>query len=217
MKILVLLFMVTIGCCAKEDLRGASFVFTQKSKTTKLVLKPNMTKPLSIFTVCLQAYTDNIQRDSLFKLVNGSKTYFHLYNVLDYYYIAIDNIQVSYKSSKESLEWRLICVSWESKTGLIRLVVNGNIFPKRVLKPGFLIDPIVTAVLGQDLNYYTYGDSYVGEIRQVNMWDRALHSTDMQLVSDVFFRRRGNIIDWESVDYEIFGDVFLYKPSKKSY
>ncbi|KAM3920540.1 jeltraxin-like [Leptodactylus fuscus] len=213
MKILVLLFMVTIGCCAKEDLRGASFLFSQKSKTTKLVMKPNMTEPLSSFTVCLQAYTDNIQRDSLFKLVNDSKTYFHLYNVLDYYYIAIDNIQVSYKSSKESLEWRLICVSWESKTGLIQLVVNRNIFPKRVLKPGFLIDPIVTAVLGQDLNYYTYGDSYVGEIRQVNMWDRVVGSTEIQLVyqSD-WYKRRGNIIDWESVDYEIFGDVFLYKP-----
>ncbi|KAM3919600.1 jeltraxin-like [Leptodactylus fuscus] len=215
MKILMLLFMVIIGCCAKENLRGASFLFSQKSKTTKLVMKPNMTEPLSSITVCLQAYTDNIQRDSLFKLVNDSKTYFHLYNTQNYFTIEIDKDGVYFKTSEESLEWRLICVSWESKTGLIHLVVNGNIFPRRVLKPGFLIDPIVTAVIGQDLDLSSFSPafSYVGEIRQVNVWNRALHPNEMKLMyHNDWYRRRGNIIDWESVDYEIFGDVFLYKP-----
>ncbi|XP_073493815.1 serum amyloid P-component-like isoform X2 [Phyllobates terribilis] len=222
MKVQVLLFVVIIGCCALENLHGTSFVFSTISETAKVVLKPNIIEPLSEMTACLQSYTENVQRDSLLKMDAGKfKSQFHLYQIADYYNIAIGGVSISFKTSKESMEWRLICVSWESSTGIIHLVVNGKLFPRKVLRPGYIIDSNITVVLGQNLadvglNFYRGAPSYVGEIRNVHVWDRALNPSEMQsMYYNNCYYCNGSVISWESVDYEIYGDVILYKPSIK--
>ncbi|XP_069806203.1 C-reactive protein-like [Dendropsophus ebraccatus] len=224
MKILALLCVLITGCPAKENLQGASFVFSKSSNSARVVLKPSeVTGLLSNITVCLQSYTDYVARDSLFKLDDKySIPRFHVFQIENVYYIRIDKDQVLYRTNKESMEWRLICVSWESSTGLIHFVVNGKLFPRRVLKPGFIIGPQVTAVLGHKLASVTGlgssvgGPSYIGEIGNVHMWDRALHPTEMQ---SLYFTNcsqcNGTLISWTSVDYEIYGDIFLYRPSEK--
>ncbi|KAM3919298.1 C-reactive protein-like [Leptodactylus fuscus] len=219
MEFLVPLFMVITGCCAKENLFGTSFVFYKVSTTSRVVLQPAIEKPLSSITVCLQCHTDNIQRDSLFKLeaTNESKPLFHLYQTPDYYHISMDDDRVSYKTSKESMRWRFICVSWKSSTGIIHFAVNGDFFPRRVLKPGFAIAPNVTAVLGQDLasvgiTLYRGEPTFVGEINNVNMWDHAINPNVMKSLQYSSYILGGKVIDWESVDYEVYGDVVLYKP-----
>ncbi|XP_069583043.1 C-reactive protein-like [Ranitomeya imitator] len=217
MKIQVLLFVVITGCCALENLHGASFVFSTSSATARVVLKPNIIEPLREITACVQSYTDNIQTDSFLRM-DGEKsmTQFHLYQHGEYYNIVIGGVFLSIKTSKESMEWRLICASWESSTGVIHLVVNGKLFPRKVLRPGYIIDSNVTVVLGQNLNFYKGAPSYVGEIRNVNVWDRALHPSEMQsMYYDNCYYCSGSVISWESVDYELYGDVILYKPSLK--
>ncbi|XP_071971241.1 female protein-like isoform X2 [Engystomops pustulosus] len=215
MKIPALLLMVITGCCAKENLQGASFLFSTTSDTSKVVLKPTITKPLENMTVCLETYTDKVEKSSLFKLVNGSRSQFNLVQLNGYYSIAIDQSVLYYKGSDETMTWKHICVSWKSSTGVIHFMVNGILFPRKVLRPGFLIDPLVSAVLGQkmDSGYSHGGTSFVGEIRKVNMWDRALPPEEMESMYITKWKRmRANIINWESVDYEVYGDVFLYKP-----
>ncbi|XP_071971237.1 C-reactive protein-like [Engystomops pustulosus] len=207
MKILTLLLMVIVGCCAKENLQDASFLFYKSSDTSRVVLKPNITEPLINMTVCLEVYTDVVRRDSLFKLQanNYSKPHFHLYQIRDHYYITIDEDQVIYKTTKETMKWRKICVSWEYVTGVVHFWVNGNLFPRRVLNPGFLIYPDSLAVLGQSLasaglGSYRGEPTFVGEIKNVNMWDRAPYTWETY----------GNIIDWRYVEYETYGAVILY-------
>ncbi|XP_073423341.1 serum amyloid P-component-like [Dendrobates tinctorius] len=217
MKFQVLLFVAITGCYALENLHGASFVFSTSSATARVVLKPNIIEPLSEITACLQSYTDNIQTDSLFRM-DGEKSMpqFHLYQFSEYYNIVVGGVSLSIKTSKESMEWRLICVSWESSTGVIHLVVNGKLFPRKVLRPGYIIDSNVTVILGKNLNFYTGSPSYVGEIRNVNVWDRALHPSEMQsMYYNNCYYCNGSVISWESVDYEIYGDIILYKPSIK--
>ncbi|XP_073498423.1 jeltraxin-like [Phyllobates terribilis] len=221
MTIPALLFVVITGCCAKENLHGASFLFSKSSDTARVVLKPTTTGPLRDITACLQSFTDNVQRDSLFTLeAKKFKPQFHLFQISNYYYVAIEGDQIYYMTSKESMEWRLICVSWESSTGVIHLVVNGKLFPRRVLKPGFIIDSNVTMVLGQNLITaglsLSGGSTYVGEIRNVHVWDHALHPSEMQsMYYNNCYYCNGSVISWESVDYEVYGDVILYKPSIK--
>ncbi|XP_071970199.1 C-reactive protein-like [Engystomops pustulosus] len=218
MKIPALLLMVITGCCAKENLQGASFLFSKNSDTSKVVLKPTVTKPLGNMTVCLETYTDYVHKDSLFKLVKDSKPQFHLFQTQGYYSIDIDKDQVYYKNSDETMTWKHICVSWKSSTGVIHFMVNGILYPRRVLKAGFFIDSDVSAVLGENIVSavpgFSVGEpSFVGEIRKVNMWDRALPPEEMESMYITKWKRmRANIINWESVDYEVYGDVFLYKP-----
>ncbi|XP_040268197.1 C-reactive protein-like [Bufo bufo] len=221
MKIVVLLLVVISGCCAEENLLGASFLFSKTTNTDRVILKPIITEPLRSITVCLQSYTDLTQRDSLFKLQNQNVFPFHLYQVSNIYNIKIDRDQVSFRNSGESMELRLICVSWESSNGVIHFVVNGKLFPRKVLKPGFSIVPGFTAVLGHNLavsdaGFGVGGPSYVGEITNVHMWDQALHPSEMQ---SMYFNNcrncSGNVINWESVDYKIYGDILLYRPSMK--
>lgn len=223
MKNLALLLMVITGCCAEEDLHGASFVFYKTSTTARVILKPRVSEPLGNMTVCLQSYTDHVRYDSLFKLVaDNSASLFHLFLIADYYYINIDGDQIYYQTGKESMKWRLICVSWESSTGIIHVVVNGKLFPRSVLKPGFIINPNFTAVLGQHissvvgLTSFSGEPCFVGEMTEVHMWDRALLPSVMEsLYRTMCLYCHGNIIDWKSVDYEVIGDIVLYKPPIK--
>ncbi|XP_066465312.1 C-reactive protein-like [Eleutherodactylus coqui] len=220
MKIPTLLFVVITGCCAKENLKNGSFIFYKVSNTAKAVVKPSVHKPLNATTVCLQVYTDYIHKDSFFKLQTtiNSKLQFHLYQIANFYYIYIDGDTVSYQTSIGVMEWRLFCVSWDSSTGVIHFAVNGNIFPRRVLKRGFTIDPEVTAVLGESLasvglNNIVGEHTFVGEVRAVHMWDSNFSPERMKRIYDDKCKHcNGNVISWKALDYELHGAVIFYKP-----
>ncbi|XP_040203161.1 C-reactive protein-like [Rana temporaria] len=215
MKLCVLLFLVVMPASwAQEDLEGKVFIFPiEGSADHDVILKPTITKPLQKVSVCLNSYSDLSRGYSLFSLATTeSKNAFVFFSKSpNLYYVAVNVQQAYIRTDSDSLNWRHICVTWDSDTGVVQLWVNGKIYPRKVLSKGFSIDGETSIVLGHiKSSYGGYSPSqlsFVGEISDVHMWDFVLTPRDIQKV--ISGDRYGNVISWKSLVYEMKGEVLL--------
>lgn len=108
-----------------------------------------------------------------------------------------------------------LCVTWESTTGLTAFWVDGKRSIRKVYKPGHTVQPNGIVILGQDadsfLGSFHAAQSFVGEISGVNMWDYVLPEIEIKalhLFGDSG-SPRGNIFDWKTIHYQIYGTVIV--------
>ncbi|CAI9612216.1 unnamed protein product [Staurois parvus] len=149
MELCVLLLLVVIpASLAQEDLEGKVFLFPRERSTDHVILKPTITKPLQKVTVCLHSYSDLIRVYSLFSLATpASKNAFIFFsNSPNFYSIIVNGQQIVIRTDSDSLNWRHVCVTWDSDTGVVQLWVNGKLYPRRVLAKGFSIDDVKPAL-----------------------------------------------------------------------
>lgn len=102
-------------------------------------------------------------------------------------------------------------MTWDSDNGVVQLWVNGMIYPRKVCMKGSSIAAQTSIVLGQKQDSFE-GQSFsswpfVGEISDVHMWDDVLIPEDIQKVMSGV--HNGNIINWNSLTYEIKGNVLV--------
>lgn len=106
-----------------------------------------------------------------------------------------------------------VCVTWNSTTGLSAFWMDGKRSARQVYKPGHTINAQGTVILGQDpdafLGEYEAYQSFIGEISNVNMWDYVLSDSDIQALHCDCSVPKGNIFDWNTVQYEINGNVLI--------
>ncbi|XP_069819666.1 serum amyloid P-component-like [Dendropsophus ebraccatus] len=102
-----------------------------------------------------------------------------------------------------------ICVTWSSTARAVW--IDG----KKYNNDGILnvtIDAKPCIIIGQEQNAYDEGfkvsQSFVGEMTDVNMWDKAL--TDDNVI-DYFAGNEvsGNVINWKALNYSSYGDVTI--------
>lgn len=108
-----------------------------------------------------------------------------------------------------------MCITWDSRTGAAALFMDGKKSVTKVNRDtqGQTIRPGGKVILGQDPDIYL-GDfeakqSFVGNIEDVNMWDSVLPGSTIQ---DLFSGKRaprGNVMDWETVDLKVTGNVHV--------
>ncbi|XP_077327910.1 C-reactive protein-like [Lithobates pipiens] len=215
-------FSLTLICLYNEfclfsslDLEDKVFVFPKETNTAHVILRPTITRPLQKVSVCLQSYTDLSRPYTPFSLATpGKDNAFLIYlqppNTCSVY---INQEVTSFKTDSESLDWRHICVTWDSDTGVVQLWVNGKLYPGRVSMKGSSIAAETSIVLGQEQDSFGGGfdasQSLVGEISDVHMWDYVLTQADIQKVLSGDLH--GNVINWNSLRCEIKGEV-LVKP-----
>ncbi|XP_077327303.1 serum amyloid P-component-like [Lithobates pipiens] len=194
-------------------LENKVFVFPKGTNTAHVILRPTITRPLQKVSVCLRSYTDLSRPYTPFSLATpGKDNAFLIYlqppNTCSVY---INQELTSFKTDPESLEWRHICVTWDSNTGVVQLWINGKLYPRRVSMKGSSIAAETSIVLGQEQDSFGGGfaasQSLVGEISDVHMWDYALTPRDVKNV--IYGSLHGNVIDLKSVVYEIKGEVLI--------
>ncbi|CAI9597503.1 unnamed protein product [Staurois parvus] len=189
------------------------FVFPKETSTAHVILRPEITRPLQEVSVCLRSYTDLSRPYTPFSLATpGKDNAFFIYlqppNVCS---VHINQEDTYFRTDSESLDWRHICVTWDSNTGVVQLWVNGKLYPRRVSMKGSSIAAEASIVLGQEQDSFGGGfeasQSLVGEISDVHMWDYALTPEDIHKV--ISGRHNGNVINWVSLYYEIKGEVLV--------
>lgn len=67
-------------------------------------------------------------------------------------------------------------------------------------------------ILGQDadsnLDKFDINQSFVGEISDVHMWDSVLTAGEIELLyNNQYEAPSGNVINWNSLQYQTFGNV----------
>ncbi|XP_077327300.1 uncharacterized protein LOC143962127 isoform X1 [Lithobates pipiens] len=196
-----------------QHLEDKVFVFPKKTVTDHVILRPTITRPLQEVSVCLRSYTDLSRPYTLFSLATpGKDNAFVIYLQPPNTFSVYINQQITrFKTDLESLNWRHICVTWDSDTGLVQLWVNGKLYPRRVSMKGSSIAAETSIVLGQEQD--SFGgkfdafQSLVGEISDVHMWDYVLTQEDILKV--ILGRHNGNVINWISLYCEIKGEVLV--------
>ncbi|CAI9605838.1 unnamed protein product [Staurois parvus] len=140
-------------------LESKVFVFPKETSTAHVILRPEITRPLQEVSVCLRSYTDLSRPYTPFSLATpGKDNAFLIYLQPPKTCSVYINQEVThFKTDSESLDWRHICVTWDSNTGVVQLWVNGKLYPRRVSMKGSSIAPKTSIVLGQEQDCFGGG------------------------------------------------------------
>uniref|UniRef100_A0ABM5F4V8 Pentraxin family member n=1 Tax=Pogona vitticeps TaxID=103695 RepID=A0ABM5F4V8_9SAUR len=206
-----------LGSSANKDLQNKVFVFPTASNSAAVFLKAPLQQPLTGFTVCLRSYTLLTRGYGLFSYATRrSHNELLLYKLSpNQYSLYVGAYSVTFnlpeKQGSKS-NWEHICVSWDSATGLVELWVDDRLLPRVGLKKGYSINPEASIVLGQDQDSFGGGfatkESFVGEMKDVYMWDRVLTADEVNLVWNGH-NVNSSLINWRSLNYETRGYVVL--------
>ncbi|KAJ8374160.1 hypothetical protein SKAU_G00047400 [Synaphobranchus kaupii] len=203
---------------ADAGLYGKALVFPYETNNSYVTLTPQKSMELKAFTLCMKLATELKGEREIILFAYRTK-YFDELNVwreLDgRYAFYLSGEAVVFDIPQLNTFKTQLCITWESTTGLSAFWVDGNRSVRKVYKSGHTIQPSGTVILGQDPDRYL-GDfdaaqSFVGEISDVNMWDYVLPESQIKALHSCSTRHvpKGNIFDWETIEYQIHGKVFV--------
>ncbi|KAM6951283.1 neuronal pentraxin-2b [Aplochiton taeniatus] len=106
--------------------------------------------------------------------------------------------------------WHHICITWTTRDGTWeayqdgeKLGVGDNLAPWHPIKAGGAI------ILGQEQDVvggrFDATQAFVGELSQLNIWDRVLKPTEIQTMANCSVYISGNVISWSEQTVEVFG------------
>ncbi|XP_075700636.1 jeltraxin-like [Rhinoderma darwinii] len=188
-------------------------IFPKQTATDHVILKPTVEKPLKQFTVCLRSYSDLGREHSLFSIATpgsgNDNTFIILPRPPNSCAVCINQEEIAFKVDPEVLDWKDTCVAWDSETGLVQLWINGKRYPRRITTTRTPIGPQMSVILGQEQDSFgggfDAGQSFVGEISDVNMWDYVLSSETMKDFFHGYYYIPGNSFNWFDETYVIKG------------
>ncbi|KAK2820808.1 hypothetical protein Q5P01_023767 [Channa striata] len=113
--------------------------------------------------------------------------------------------------------WHHICIAWTTRDGQWdayqdgeKLGTGDNLAAWHPIKPGGVI------ILGQEQDVvggrFDAGQAFVGELSQVNVWDRVLKPFEIQSMANCSSYIPGNVISWLASNVEVFGRGAFKRP-----
>ena len=114
--------------------------------------------------------------------------------------------------------WHHICVSWESLAGTWEIYKDGKYQASGYkVKAAHHIKTDGTLTIGQDQDSlggdFDISQSYIGELTDLNIWNRVLNETEISNLSKSCHGGRGNVKKWSDFKVGIRGDVRVISPS----
>ncbi|KAL4641352.1 serum amyloid P-component-like [Arapaima gigas] len=217
MERLVFSLTLLVTCLAlRQDLTGKVFTFPLESDTTHVKLVADKAKNLLTVTVCLRYFSDLRRSQSLFSLATPSSDNGFLFfkPELGVYNMYVLGSEATFWGLPDRLsEWVSLCGTWDSDTGLAQLWVDGKPSSRKALKPGGTISTPHSIVLGQEQDSYggsfDKGQSFVGLITDVHMWDHVLPPLDIHLFAEGSTFAPGNVLEWGDMEYTRQGQVIV--------
>ncbi|XP_064177860.1 C-reactive protein-like isoform X2 [Anguilla rostrata] len=219
-KLVVLLLLVTCGSTKSEDLTGKAFTFPSVSATRYATLTPDMEGPFSAVTLCLRSFPDNSRIQTLFSLATPShQNAFLLYKPKKgNYRVHVNDLAHDFFEMPDNQnEWNSVCWTWDGKTGLTQVWVNG----KRSIRVKITTDTVLAGtpiiILGQDQDTYGGGfdknQCFVGDLTDVHMWNYVLDICEIQNYMNYFTFTPGNVLNWKALNYKV-NDEVLVEPNQ---
>ncbi|KAJ3607618.1 hypothetical protein NHX12_024669 [Muraenolepis orangiensis] len=113
--------------------------------------------------------------------------------------------------------WHHVCVAWTTRDGQWEAYQDGegvgsgdDLAAWHPIKPGGVI------ILGQEQDVvggrFDAGQAFVGELSQVNLWDRVLRPQEIQSMANCTTYIPGNVISWLASNVEVFGRGAFKRP-----
>ncbi|XP_041812332.1 uncharacterized protein LOC121620368 [Chelmon rostratus] len=199
---------------AQLRIYGRTLVFQAETSNSYVEMVP--LKPLSLraFTLCMRLATElSGEREViLFAYRTGDYDELNVWRELDgrlSFYMSGDG--VFFRVPELGALQTHLCVTWDSSSGAAALFMDGRKSLTKIYRKNHSVRPGGKVILGQDpdvfLGDFEAKQSFVGEIGDVNMWDRVLSDNTIR---DMFSGKRvprGNVFDWETAQLKINGQV----------
>lgn len=179
--------------------------FPAGSSYTDVTLVPDQSKSLTALTVCLRFFSDETAAQGLFShstsngfgLNSGCEMQLGQQRPLLFYGFRFILNQL-----------HSVCATWNSKTGIAQLWVNGKPSTRKGLNQGGNISG--TSI---NLGKYMYGSNtkyFTGMLTDVYMWDSVLSYSEILLyMIRIPPETKANIINWNSLNYTTSGYVIV--------
>ncbi|XP_053350719.1 pentraxin fusion protein-like [Clarias gariepinus] len=210
------LAIITLLLLLPPAYNSKKFFFPETSDTSFVRLTPKKPLNLQAFTLCMRISTElDNQRETI--LFAYRAQYFDELNVWQ----ENGKFTLYLRSSSDGALFSLpslssvpthLCVTWNSSTGATAFWMNGNSSVQTIYRQGQSVNPAGAIILGQDPDSYL-GDfniyqSFLGNITDVHMWDSVLSAGQIeQLYKKQNNSLSGNVLDWNSLVYKIYGNV----------
>ncbi|XP_078496922.1 pentraxin fusion protein-like isoform X2 [Lissotriton helveticus] len=213
----------TPGTTQMPGLTGKSLVFPEATSNSYVILTPETSKKLRAFTLCM--------RISMPPQPKGRETILFSYRTLYYdalnlwlekngrlgFYMSGDGVY--FQIPKMGPKWTHLCLAWDSLLGRVQAFVNGVPTRPRRYRSGHSVNTGGVFMLGQDpdsfLGDFDADQSFVGEIKDLYMWNRKLHKGMIRRVFQGEHIPESKVFDWRSLSYKTQGNVQI-KESEKS-
>ncbi|XP_026545516.1 C-reactive protein-like [Notechis scutatus] len=215
----LLSFLLILACLSgsfgQEDLQKKAFIFPAASRNAFVRLNVPLQEPLTSLSVCLRHHCPLVRPYSLFSYATRSSDndFLIFKDKPDVYSISVGGSDVRFKIPRQEIpRWEHICVSWDSKNGLINFWLNGVLLPRLGTKKGHKINHQASIILGQDQDTFGGGfdinQSFMGDMSDVHMWPQVLTTEDVRLLmkDDTV---PNPLASWNSFNYTIQGYVVL--------
>ncbi|XP_053577049.1 uncharacterized protein LOC128666463 [Bombina bombina] len=199
-----------------KNLIGKSLVFKKETGDSYVILTPDLPMNLKAFTLCMKLSLDVPQNRETILFSYRTTFYDELNLWIEYdgktgFYMSGDGVQ--FAPMDLSKEWNHVCLTWEARHGRTEFWLNGRRATTAVYNKKNIMRAGGIVMLGQDQDNlggdFDISQSYVGKIKDLNMWDSVL---SLKLLKKQFNDkdiRKGNIFDWGHLSYKIFGNVTI--------
>ncbi|MCI4393862.1 hypothetical protein PGIGA_G00162670 [Pangasianodon gigas] len=217
-RLVVLLSLFLLAAAEKQDLSGKMLIFPVESNRHHVSLTPELNKnsTFTALTVCLRAFSDLSRGQSLFSLALPSHHNAFLIFKLKQgeYRVHVGEPLADYWGLQDELNvWNSVCATWDAKTGLAQLWVNGNPSSRKGLSRGGSLTGTPKIILGQEQDSYGGGfdtaQSFVGMLTDVHMWDSVLSPDQIAYYSYGGQFQPGNVLSWNSLEFDKNGYVII--------
>jgi len=149
--------------------------------------------------------------------VPGSDNELIIYNYKSFFI----HINGAYKSTSVSAndgKWHHICASWENTAGSWKFYKDGAVAAQGTgHKTGYVIKSGGSIVLGQEQDSPGGGfnptQSFIGMLTNVNVWDHALPTAQIEQMSKSCLSGEGNIYKWSDFIHGREGKASVVIPS----
>ncbi|XP_058243540.1 C-reactive protein-like [Hemibagrus wyckioides] len=214
--IIALLLLLSLASANCVWSLGKVMLFPQESDTAYVQLTPKKPLNFQAFTLCMRMSSElNSNRETiLFAYRTSQADELNVWRELGGYslYLRSSDDGVTFNLPPLTAVPTHLCVTWESSTGATAFWVNGRRSMLKIYRRGFSLTPNGAIILGQDADSYLGGfekkQSFVGEITDVHMWDMVLGAGQIkQMYEDQCRSPNGNVLDWNSLQYKISGNV----------
>ncbi|KAB5587246.1 hypothetical protein PHYPO_G00011000 [Pangasianodon hypophthalmus] len=214
MKVVILVTLLLLPLASATERKV--FLFPEESDTAYVHVTPKKPLNLQAFTLCMHVATElNSQRETI--LFAYRTQHYDELNVWQ----EKGRLSLYLRSSGDAAMFTLpplsafpthLCVTWDSSTGATAFWVDGRRSMLKIYRRGHQVDSDGAIVLGQDPDSYVgefdSKQSFVGEITDLEMWDSVLSARQ---IKQVFEKQNiglsGNVLDWNSLEYKIHGNV----------
>ncbi|KAG2460392.1 pentraxin fusion protein-like [Polypterus senegalus] len=204
-----------ISVCCEKGLEKKSLIFPEETNSSYVILHPVKPMNLTAFTLCMRLASElPNKRDTIlfsYYMAGDALNLWSEPGVFTLY--LLNSTPASFRFPQLSTFWTNLCVTWKSSSGLTTFWVNGRRSVRKVYRQGHHIQKGGSVILGQDQDRWGSSfdstQSFTGEITNVHLWDYALSSDEILSASEGYTEPEGNVIDWNSVEYEAKGNVLI--------